>query len=966
MKPIYTLLVLFFLQISYCQTGIIKGTIIDEINGKPISGVEVKLIELNKTTSCDSNGVFTFSGLNADRFSLKFTIDSYESKIISEVDVVLNEEISLTVSLLRSDRILNEVVIKTTKMKTESVKSLLLQQKNSVNVSDGISAETIKKTPDRNTSDVIKRISGASIQDNKFVVVRGLNDRYNACFLNGSPLPSSEPDRKAFSFDIFPSNMIDNLIISKTATPDLPSDFAGGVIQINTKNIPDKNFQTLSVGSGYNTVTTNKNQLYYNGGKSDWLGIDDGTRALPSAFPDTNTLNQMSSLQRAETAKLLTSDWSLHNKSFSPNISLQYSLGQKIKLNETKTLGVLVSVSYNKSNSFNQTIFRGYNDEGPNVAPVLSKDYLDKIYTEQYLLGSLANFSLKFNNNNSITFKNIYSINSDDKVIDRKGIPNEALNDNPIKIESTVRWFTSNTIYSGQLIGDHYFRESKFKINWNTSLSTVDRSIPNLRRNIYIYNDDFPLTASIPVGNAGADYGGGMFFSENKEKIINAKIDFVNEIGSNSRNEIKYGFSAQNRTRDFFARQLQYNQFENGTISFDGSLLNQGNETIFSLANIGLIAPNVGGFTVYDGTKYFDKYDASSSLQAAYVMSDNKINKLRFVWGIRVEKYHQLLDTDLTATIKLKVDNKQTDFLPSINFIYSVNSNKNLRISYSKTLNRPEFRELAPFGFYDFTTQFFTSGNPDLKIANIQNGDLRYEIYPGKNQLFSISAFYKKFENPIELIAGVNNNEVRYDNSSSAINYGFEMEFRTVLSSLFNYEKSYLLNNLTVFSNLSIINSKVDVSNLAAVSDSRKSRQMQGQSPYVFNAGLQFADSELGWSFAMNVNKVGDRIAVVGNTEVKPDLWEKTRTFLDSQLAKSFLNKKMEIKLNVQNILAQDLIFYENRDLGKTNVSGFNGVVNNIFNGDSQNKSGYNSDEDDLIRSTKLGRTFSLILTYNF
>ena len=965
MKSIYRLLILLFLQISYSQTGLIKGTILDEINGKPISGVEVKLIELNKTTISDSNGVFTFSGLNANQFSLKFTIESYESKIISEVDVVLNETISLTVSLLRSDRVLNEVVIKTTKMKAESVKSLLLQQKNSINVSDGISAETIKKTPDRNTSDVIKRISGASIQENKFVVVRGLNDRYNACFLNGSPLPSSEPDRKAFSFDIFPSNMIDNLIISKTATPDLPADFAGGVIQINTKNIPDKNFQILSIGSGYNTVTTNKNQVYYNGGKSDWLGIDDGTRALPNGFPDAKILQGMNGLQRSEYAKLLTSDWSLHNKTFSPNISLQYSLGQKIKLNETRTLGVLFSVSYNKTNNFNETIFRGYDDQGPDVAPILSKDFLDKTYSEQYLLGSLANFSFKLNNNNSITFKNIYSINSEDKVIDRQGPPSEALSDNPTKIVSTVRWFTSNKIYSGQLNGEHYFTKSKFKINWSTSLSTVERAIPNLRRNVYVYNDDLPLSASIPSGNAGPDYGGGMFFSENKEKILNAKIDFIHEIGSKSKNELRYGFSTQKRIRDFFARQLQFNKLESGSISFDGSLLNQPNETIFSSANMGLIAPNKGGFTIYDGTKYFDNYDASSSLQGAYVMSDNKINSFRFVWGLRVENYNQLLNTTVDAK-PLNVDNKQTDFLPSMNFIYSLNSKQNIRISYSKTLNRPEFRELAPFGFYDFTTQFFTSGNPDLQIAKIQNGDLRYEIYPGKNQLFSISAFYKKFDNPIELIAGVNNNEVRYENSASAINYGYEMEFRTVLSSLFNYEKSYLLNNLTVFSNLSIINSKVDVSNLASVSDSRKSRQMQGQSPYVFNAGLQFADTDLGWTFATNVNRVGNRIAVVGNSEVKPDLWEKSRTFLDCQIAKSFLKKKMELKLNVQNILGQDLIFYENRDLGKTEVSGFNGIVNTLFTGNSQNKNGYNSDEDDVIRSTKYGRTFSLVLTYNF
>ena len=857
---------------------------------------------------------------------------------------------------MKNEKVLNEVVITTTKMKTESVKSLLLQQKNSANVSDGISSETIKRTPDKNTSDVIKRISGASIQDNKFVVVRGLNDRYNACFINGAPLPSSEPDRKAFSFDIFPSNMIDNLIISKTASPDLPADFAGGVIQINTKNIPDKNFQSISVGSGYNSVTTNKEQVFYYGGKTDWLGIDDGTRALSSAFPDTKTLQNLDAPDRIPYAKMLDSDWSLHTKRFSPNMSFQYSLGQKIKLNETRTLGALFSVSYNKTNNYNETDRYGYDDQGATVAPNLKSYYFDKNYSEQYLLGALANFSFKLNNNNSISLKNLYSINSEDKVVDRKGVPDDPNSDNPIRTESTVRWFTSNKIYSGQLIGEHYFSELKFKINWNASLSNVGRSIPNLRRNVYSYSDDFPLTASIPQNTSSPDSGGGIFFSENKEQIWNVKVDLSNKIGTSNSHEIKYGLSTQRRVRDFFARQLQYNTMN----STDGSIKTQPNETIFNPSNIGLT-----GFTIFDGSKYFDTYDASSTLQAGYLMADNRINKFRFVWGFRMETYRQFLNSSRDGT-PLRVDNKQTDFLPSMNLIYSLTSKQNLRVSYSKTLNRPEFRELAPFGFYDFTTRFFTSGNEKLLIANVQNGDLRYEIYPGKNQLFSVSAFYKRFDNPIEVVAGVNNNEVTYENALSAINYGYELEFRTVLSSLFNYEKSYLLNNITLFSNVSVINSNVDVNNLAKVSDPRKSRQMQGQSPYVFNAGLQFLDADLGWSFAANVNRVGNRIAIVGNTEVRPDLWEKSRTFLDCQLSKTFYNKKMELKLNVQNILGQDLIYYQNRDLGKTNESGFSAIVNKIFTGDSQNKNGYNSDEDDLIWVTKYGKTFSLSLTYNF
>lgn len=962
-----------FSQIIFCQTSIIKGITIDENTGKSLPGVIVEVKDSKLSTISDSDGNFALRDVPVGKYEIRFSASSFQTKVISEVEVTIDEVTNLTVSMMDNKNVINEIVVISTK-KAESLKSLLTMQKNSTRVSDGISAETIKRTPDKNTSDVLKRISGASVQDNKFVIIRGLNDRYNASFLNGAPLPSSEPDRKAFSFDIFPANMIDNLTISKTATPDLPGDFAGGVIQINTKGTPDKNFQTISFGGGYNTITTGKKQVYYKGGNTDWLGLDDGTRALPSEIPDYFTFQGLSALERAEYAKSLNGDWSLHQKNFAPNFNFQYTSGLRLPIGD-KVLGALFSVSHNKANNFNQTQRRSYEIQGEELPSTLYGDLSDNNYSEQFLTSGLANFSFKLNGNNTFSFKNMYSINSDDRVIERSGIPQEATQPGAIKLRSTARWFTSNQIYSGQLNGEHYFTKSKFRINWLTSYSNVSRSIPNLRRNSYSGFDqdpdnadtnDYVYIANIADNNGGADYGGGMFFSENNEKIYNSKVDFTNKLSSTSTDELKYGLFVQNRKRDFFARQLQYNQLNSGSIVFDSSLLELDESSIFNIENIGEIEPNVGGFTLFDATKYFDAYTASSSLQAGYAMMDNKFNKLRIIWGVRLENYRQKLNTRLTETEDLNVDNKQLDFLPSANLIYAVNKKQNIRLSYSKTINRPEFRELAPFGFYDFTTQFFTSGNPDLKIADIQNGDFRYEIYPGKSQLFSVSAFYKKFKNPIELIAGVNNNEVIYKNAESTTNYGFEMEFRTLLASLFNTEKYTLLNNLTVFSNVSIIKSKVDVSNIAASSDTEKSRPMQGQSPYVFNAGLQYLTNESGWSFSTNINRVGSRIAVVGNTEGEPTLWEKSRTFLDGQISKTFAKKKFEIKFNIQNLLAQDLIFYQNRDLDDTRISGFKGLVNSVFTGDSQNKNGYNSKEDDVVWKTGYGRTFSFTLTYNF
>ncbi|UMY66420.1 MULTISPECIES: TonB-dependent receptor [unclassified Flavobacterium] len=965
---------LFWSFFAFSQTGAINGTVLDEGNGKPLPGVTVVLTTGNRTAMSDLDGHFYFDTVAVGSHDIACSFVSFAPKTVTGVEVKKGEVTDLTIVMSGSSEELQEVVVvSTAKARTESLKSLLTLQKNSPYVSDGISAETIKRTPDRNVSDALRRISGASVQQNRFIVIRGLNDRYNANMINGTPLPSTEPDRKAFSFDIFPSNIVDNLIIAKTATPDQPGEFAGGIIQINTKGIPDRNFQSLSIGSGYNTQTTGKEQLDYKGGSTDWLGIDDGTRALPSQIPDYFNFRDLTASERAGYAQYLDSDWSLRKKTFAPNISFQYTNARRFSL-FGKQAGFLLSASYNKTNNFFETIRRDYENPGPEEPSLLYADFLDSNYVEQYLVGGLLNFTLKLNANNSLSFKNIYSINSDDRVIIRSGTPFQATDVNPLQLYSSVRWFTGNRIYSGQLIGEHFFTAAKQRLTWLVSYSNVQRDIPNLRRNIYTFYKevtdpsnpnpaDLQPVASIAEGNAGADYGGGMFFSKNSENGLNVKADFSQPIGKEG--EIKTGLFFHRRDRDFYARQLQYNKLNTGTAVFDDSLLTLPDATIFNPGNIGITGPGTAGFTLFDGSKYFDSYTASADLTAFYMMADNRWKKFRFIYGVRMESYRQQLTTRLTDTEWLRQKENQVDVLPSANVVYALTEQQNLRLSYSQTINRPEFRELAPFGFYDFTTQFFTSGNPALSIANIQNFDFRYEIFPGRNQLFSVSAFYKKFRRPIELIAGINNKEVSYKNAESARNFGFELEFRTVVGSWFGREEGGFLNDLTVFSNLSIIDSKVDVSNLASASDDQKERPMQGQSPYVFNAGLQYANESSGWIVSVNVNRVGNRIAVVGNTEAEPDLWEKSRTLLDAQLAKRFLGNKLEIKCNIQNLLDQDLIFYQNKTGGK-NVTGISALANGIFTGDKQNADGYQEGVDDLVWSSRFGSTFSLSVLYNF
>jgi hypothetical protein len=970
MKVFYTLLLLVCTNFLFAQNAVITGTVLDDTNGSTLPGVEVIIKSINASATTGADGKYIFRNLVAGFYLVEFSYTGYDSKEVSEVIAKDNEITDLNITLVGTKKNqLQEVVITRTKAKAESVKSLLTLQKNNSSVSDGISAETIKRTPDKTTSDVLKRISGASIQDNRFVIVRGLNDRYNAAFLNGAPLPSSEPDRKAFSFDVFPSNMLDNLVITKTASPDMPGDFAGGIIQINTKAVPDKNFQSLTIGSGVNTITTFNNQKTYQKSSTDWIGYDDGLRSLPATMPSTDAFNTLSYQEKAAIAKTFNSDFKITDARFKPNTNFQYTFGHHFDI-KNKVIGLLISVSNSLTNNYNETTRADYDNPNPLLPSVLTSKFLDKNYSEQVLTSALGNLSFKFNENHSITFKNIFSINSTDLVVDRYG--QRELND-PRHLSASVRWFTSNEVYSGQVNGDHYFSAPKLKINWTGFYSNISRSIPNLRRNIYgiadPYSNDPAQTvpiAEIADNNGGPDYGGGMFFSENEESISGGKLDISKKFsfGEDFTNEIKLGVFAQDRNRAFFARQLQYNKLTLGGGTFNQALLTLPDASIFSASNMGVLSSGSNGFTLNEITKFYDYYTAGSKLNAAYVMLDNRFKKFRIVWGLRVEDFTQTLNSRLTASELLNLNTNKIDYLPSANLIYSINKSQNLRLSYSKTLNRPEYRELAPFGFYDFTNQFFTQGNAELKRASVENYDLRYEIYPAKGQMFTVSYFMKKFTDPIEVIQQVNNKTISYQNALSAVNSGIEMEFRMVLSSLFNAEKAPFLEDITWFSNVSVIKSIVDVSNVNGA-NTETERPMQGQSPYLFNSGLQYMNKESGLVISANINKAGNRIAY-GSSEVKPAIWEKGRTFLDMQIAKSFFDNKLELKLNIQNILAEDLIFYQNNYRNSVNYGTLETLGNYVFTGDYHYQNGFNSADDDAIWQTNFGRSFSLSVTFNF
>lgn len=957
-------------QNSKATSGGLDIFIQDAVTSEGVFDAQVELQNTLIKGKTDFEGKLTFNNIAAGLYTLNILSSEYAEKTIPGVSIKAGEIAKLTIQLQAEDTSINIVIYKKRNL-ADLTGATIIQRENNA-VVEVVTSEMISRTTASKTSDVIKLSSGASIQDNKFAIIRGLNDRYNAAYLNGSPLPSSESDRKAFSFDMFPSNMLENLVISKSATADLPAEFAGGIIAINTKSIPEKNFFSFSLGTGFNSITTFKDQTTYEGGKLDWLGLDNGARSIPTAIPAYGSFPNSIS-EQANLAKQFSTSWGLNNQKFAPNYSLQFSSGMNKKIGEVKEFGFITAFTYSRTFNYNQTIRRGYtNGTNPNApqASQIDYDYLDKNNVESVLSGALANFSFKLNDKNTFSFQNIYSINSDDKLINRTGEINP-LEANPSLLRSNARWFTTNAVYSGQITGKHTFKSEKTKLNWLAGYSNVQRSIPSLNRSIYTRNKyitdpndpnpaDTQYVANMSYSSVGPSYGGGMFFSKNKENSINLKADFSYDIIAKDsiKLQLKTGLYTQIRNRDFEARQLGYTKYGvfGGDVTFDESLLYLPEDQIYAPQNMGLIAPGVGGFKLTDGTKFSDAYQAQSTLNAAFAQLDQKYKKLHFVYGVRLEDFTQQLQARKDDNSKLEIKTHKLDLLPSFNGIYALNKSKNIRLSYSQTINRPEYRELAPFAFYDFSTTYVVSGNSNLQRAKIQNVDLRYESYPGKGQLFSASLFYKHFQNPIEQVTRPDvTGEISFNNVPTAKNFGLEVEARTLIGSLIDLDTTAFLSNVSIYGNIAVIRSKVDVSQV--VGSQYDSRPLQGQSPYVLNAGIQYKHPKDNWGLALNLNKVGERIAIVGNVN-EPDLWENSRTFLDLQITKSFWKQKGEFKLNIQNILAQDQVFYQNGSQTETQ-KGLVAGTNSLFIGDKNNPNGFQSAVDDQVWKTNFGRVFS-------
>ncbi|OJW79616.1 MAG: hypothetical protein BGO69_12875 [Bacteroidetes bacterium 46-16] len=896
---IITLLASTFL--AFAQNGTIEGIVKDGKNGETLIGATVALTGTQTfSTITNVDGDFSISAAPGN-YSLKIQYLGYKVKVIEDIVIISGVKTPVNVTLeTDNDKTLGEVVIRSS-IKKETINSLIAFQKNTNTVAQVISAEAISRSPDKNTGEALKRISSASLVDGKYLVVRGLGDRYNQAMLNGALLSSTEADRKTFSFDLFPAGMIDNIIVNKAATPDMPGEFAGGLIQINTKDIPSDNFFNIQLGTGSNSQTIGKDFYTSKGGKLDWLGLDDGTRALPSTYPSRAGMSKLSATDRYALAKEFSNNWSYDKKSAPLNANVQASGGFNTRL-FNKRFGSVLALNYNKQNAKTEYTRALYAQSGT-VQKIL--DYKEEGYSENVLWGALANFTMELDGNNKISFKNIFNVNSDDNTLLRTG----RNNDYGADIKAYQLAFKSTKFLTSQLIGSHFLPKAKVKVNWTAGYVSLNESVPDLRRMEYRRTDGDPAySASVQTLLPALSYA-SRFYSELRDNIFMGNIDFSRpfELWGNS-HTIKAGYMVQNKDRTFTSRPI-------GMVDGNNDLLKLPNDQIFAPENIGL-----GKFNINELTDKDYDYTAGSFLNAGYLMLNNSIgSRIKLVWGLRYENYNQKVD-GFRSNRPTSIDNTVGDFLPSLNLTYKLNEKTNLRVSASQTVIRPEFRELSPFAFYDFELLGAVRGNPDLKRTKITNLDVRYELYPRAGELITFGAFYKHFTNTIEQFyneTGVATSSYTFGNAPSATGYGVELEVRKKLDFILP-----LLSPLTFFANGSYIYNKVnfDIVDLNG-NEVKADRPMQGQSPYVLNAGIQFDAEKTGTSATALFNVIGRRIFVVGNNQ-NPNIWEAPRPTLDFQVAQKLLKTRAEIKMNISNILNQKANFYQDKnDNGKYDAS---------------------------------------------
>ena len=914
--------ILWFLALGAitAQKGIIRGTVTDKASGEPLMFTNVVVNNTNPIIGAqtDLDGNYEIK-IEPGTYALSVSYVGYTLNTITDV-VVKTKEVTITDFLMEEEsQELEEVVVKAERVdRTEN--ALIALQRKAFTIQDGISAQEISRFGSNNAAESMKRVTGASVVEGKYVFVRGLGDRYTSAQLNGQNLPSTDPYRNSMQLDLIPSNLLDNVIASKTFTPNQPGNFTGGNVNLKTKSFPDRFTLAASIGTSYNTQSSfNDRFLTHNGGDLDWLGYDDGTRAIPDVLTDLDLVasSYIRCRRDPDCAQVIDEAANALNQQRTPNLkrslfnhSAAFSIGNQYNLGNNP-LGVLFGINYRKSYSFYENgDFQYWELTDPNAENLNSnRTLVDNRGTETPQIGGMFNLSYKIGGANKLSFIALYNhvANKDSRYLVG---PFPAIISGNGQFETRALRFRERAFQNYQLSGEHVLGQNGMKIEWGGSWVKVEQDDPDFRQ----------FSNTFKVGNSGdttyqispAEFDLPFHFFRNlQDEQYNAKLDITIPFAltKSKANKIQFGGTWSDKDRTFTDNVFQIQTTVPTAEKYQGDATK-----FFGPDNIGIIDFNpdnerytFGMYPVnFEKATNENSYTGYERIGAFYGMLVYDWGKFKVIGGARAETTDIFVESRDTSEQTANI--KQFDLLPSLNLIYRLTDDMNVRASASQTLARPNMRELAPFISFDFGGDFRIKGNPELQRTLIQNYDLRWEWYPKPGELLAVSTYYKNFSNPIvtAFVLESANPLIEYTNVEQAQVYGVELEFRKKLDFL-----SPSLKDFKFSTNVSLINSIVDIPaeevEVINLNNPEKgnTRPFQGQSPYLVNAALNYNNIDMGLDAIVSINVFGRRLSDISEG-ANPDVFEDPRPQLDFSVSKT-LTEKWGLRLSATNLLNPDV-----------------------------------------------------------
>lgn len=923
-------LLLFSVLTSLAQN--VKGKVIDAKTKEPLIGAVIELRGSEEKVLTDIDGLFEIKNKNNSASCLIIRYVGYKTQ---EIDGVRPQGASdngerLTIAMKPDEQQLNGVTV-TGIQKRNTETAAMQQAKNSPVIVSNVSAQEISKTQDSNAGEVIRRVPGVSLIEDKFVMVRGLSQRYNNVWINGGAVPSSEADSRAFSFDIIPSTQIDNLTIVKTPASEYPTDYTGGFILVETKEIPSENSFDIQVGGNWNTTSAFKDFLYSKPSSTDFLGFDGGLRSLSNGI--NTQLRSIADNGVDLQGNGFNNDWRVKNRKPMGDLKLSASLSRRWLL-EGHRLGMIASVNYSNEyrtyENMQNNLFGAY--DVSNDRSNYLRHSVDNQYNQNVRLGAMLNFTfLSESGNNKYQLKNIFNQIGNNRYTWREGVSAQANLEN-----SAEYYYRSRTTYNGQLTGKHTF--SGNTLDWSVGYAYANRHLPDRRR--YLMDD--ALESNVIALSTGNDIS--REWTQLDEHIFSANVNEKHDFHFGTwQPSLKAGAYGEYRTRKYSTREFIYNwNVSSNNLPAD-----------FRHSDIPSLLSNVDNFGadklyLLEQVRWRNNYRGNNTLGAGYLSAILPFGPLSVYAGVRLEYNNMELISNTRDSEKSEVlhNYKNTDVFPSVNVTYKFTDRHQLRFSYGRSVNRPEFRELSSSVYYDFDLASSVQGNTDLKNCYIQNLDLRYEFYPSRSEQISLAAFYKHFDSPIEwtyTVAGGTDLIYSYKNAKNANNYGLELDIRKDLSFIG-------LKGLSWSFNGALIKSRVQFEK----GSKEQNRPMQGQSPYLINTGLFYKNDRSQLNVAILYNRIGKRIIGVGRSEGStgsddnariPDSYEMPRNTIDLTASKLF-GKHFELKCSIRDLLAEKVYYKQ--------------FANVVY------EDGQHREIEQITRCYKPGRNIGLSCIYKF